>query len=277
MRCARLIPLSERRTRKDTRPAGSVNVSLLGAEAAEDGERIRRLDRTDDLSARTDFAVQASRKRVGVVAARGADDEVLEAPLRLVALGAEGLRELPRLLSGGALHPHLPRGEATTELFRFPRLAGLVVPAVLVVEPVLDLAGARLGAVRAKLRFDDPEGLLGFCVAVRVDEDRVVAARDREPSRSEILRELARLGVELAGESLEEAGRVLLLFDLDPDPPVVFGHVASSLVCAGGLARAVRAGGGALRGGGGARSRRAATRTARERGLGGGAIAPHGR
>jgi hypothetical protein len=56
---------------------------------------------------------------------------------------------------------------------------------------VLDRAGARLDAVRAELRLDDRVGLLRRCASRGVDEDRLAVARDREPVRLEVARELA--------------------------------------------------------------------------------------
>ena len=135
-----------------------------------------------------------------------ADDEVLGAPLGLVALGLELLGELARRLGRSALDAHLPRGEAAVELLLLPRLAGrLVVPAVFLVDPVLDPARARLDAVLAELGLDDRVRLLGCRVGCGVDEDRVVVARDREPLRLQLVRELARLDAEVAGEPVEEA------------------------------------------------------------------------
>jgi len=116
----------------------------------------------DDLAARLDLAVEALREGVGIFSRSGADDEVAEAALRLVALGFELLRELASLLAGRALDPHLPRCKAAVELFLFPGLARrLVVPPILFVDPVLDPARLRLDAVLAQLRLDDRVGALG--------------------------------------------------------------------------------------------------------------------
>src|SRR5262249_19548033 len=146
---------------------------------------------------------------------------VLEAALGLVALGLELIGELVRLLAGRALDPHLPRSVAAVELLLLPGLAlRLVVPAVLLVEPVLDPALARLDAVRAQLRLDDRVRALGGRTRRGVDENRLVVARDRELLRLELLRELARLGVEIPRQPFEKPGRVLLFLDLDPDAPV---------------------------------------------------------
>ena len=154
---------------------------------------LRRLDLVDELAARLDLAVDALGQRVCVLAARGSDDEVLGAPLGLVALGLELVGELARRLVRSALDAHLPRGEAAVELFLLPGLAGrLVVPAVLLVEPVLDPARARLDPVLAEHGLDDRVRLLGRGAGRRVDVDRVVVARDRESLGLEVVRELAR-------------------------------------------------------------------------------------
>src|SRR5439155_11418638 len=99
---------------------------------------------------------------------------------------------------------HLPRGEAALELFLLPRLARrLVVPAILLVEPVLDPARARREALLAELDFHDVVGELRFGSARCVDEDGVAVTRDREAARCQVLGELARLGVEIPSEPLE--------------------------------------------------------------------------
>src|SRR5207342_3731498 len=162
---------------------------------------------------------------VCVFAGRGADDQVLGAPLRLVALGLERFGERVRLLAGRTLDAHLPGSETAVELLLLPRLARrLVVPAILLVEPVLDLARLRLDAVRAKLGLDHEQSLLGRRACGGVDVDGAAVARDREAVRLESLCELACLFVEVAGEPVEEAGSVLLFVDLDRDAPVVVRH-----------------------------------------------------
>src|SRR6476646_195399 len=257
-------------------PESSMWLELLAAQAAEDGERIARLDLIDELAARLDLAVQAGCQGVGILAARGADDEVVEAPLGHVTLGLELIRKLTGLLARSALDAHLPRGEATLELFLLPRLARrLVVPAVLLVEPMLDPARSRLHAVLAQLRLDERVSLLGRRAGGRVDVDGVVVARDREPVSLQVVSELTRLGAEVACKPVEEAGGVLLFLDLDPDAPVVVRH-RLSLVCTDGLARALRARRGALRSRRDAGARRAPAGAARELGLGGGTLAADG-
>ena len=170
--------------------------------------------------------MEAGRQRVRVLTARGADDEVLEASLGLVALGFEPLGEVVRLLAGGTFDAHLPRSEAAVELFLLPRLArGLGVPAVLLVDPVLDAARPRVDAVLAELGLDHRVRALGFGTGRGVDEDGVGVVGDREPVRLQFFRELARFRAEVAREAVEQAGRVFLFLDLDPDAPVVVPHV----------------------------------------------------
>ena len=94
---------------------------------------------------------------------------------RLVALRLELRRELLGFLARAALDAHLPRREALVELLLLPRLGRrFVVPALLGVEPVLDLARLRLDAVRAQLGLDDGLRLLGVGLRAAVDEDRLV-------------------------------------------------------------------------------------------------------
>src|SRR5437868_3441015 len=277
MRCALLIPLCERRNGKNTLPAGSVNVGLA-TEPAEDGEGVGAARLVDQLAAGLDLAVEPGGQRVRVLAGRSADDEVLETAFGLVPLRLETVGEIPRLLPRRAFDAHLPRRKAAFELFFLPRLARrLVVPPILLVEPVLDPARPCLDPALGELGLDHLVGLLRFGASVGIDEESVVVARDREAPLLQLLGQLARLRAELACQPLEQPRGVLLFLDLNTDAPVVFGHVLSSLVCAGGLARAVRARGGAVLGGGGPRARRAATGAARERGVGCRAVAVGGR
>src|ERR1700760_2821971 len=91
-RCAALGSYSPGRAAhaKNTPSRGFVNVSLA-AESAEDREpavpRARVPRCRYALAAGLDVAVETLRERVGVLAGGRADDEVLEPPLRLVALG----------------------------------------------------------------------------------------------------------------------------------------------------------------------------------------------
>src|SRR5215468_2376792 len=276
MRCARLIPLGGAAHTEEYHSARRFSQRGLQTQAAEDGERVPGLGLQDDLSAGLDLAVEAGRKRVRVLAGGSADDEVVEAPLGLVALGLESAGKLVGLFARRTLDAHLPRCIAALELLLFPRLARrLIVPAVLLVEPVLDLTRPRFDAVRAKLRLHDCVRALCFGASPGVDEHCGAVARDDEPSGLELVRELPRLLVEVTAEPVEQPRGVFLFLDVDPDAPVVVGH-ASSLVCARGLARAVRARRGALRGRGDAGARRAPAGAARELGVGGRALAAHG-
>src|SRR5207302_5236144 len=192
-----------------------------GAEAAEDREGVLGSRFPDELAARLDLTVQARRERVGVLLRGGADDEVVEAAHRVVPLALERLRQGLRLVTRGALDPDLPRRVAAIELLLFPRLAGrLVVPPLLVLEPVLD-AGRMCGAAEAaQLGLDHAVGALGLRLRRGVDEDLVAVPRDCEPALLQLARELARLLVEIGAEPVEQAAGMRLL-DLDADAPVV--------------------------------------------------------
>src|SRR5262249_29710972 len=162
-------------------------------QASKDPEKeaLLRQSFVDELATRLDLAVKSGSKRVGVLFACRADDEVPEASLGLVPLGREPLGELARLLPRGTFDTHLPRRVAVLELFLLPRLTRwLVIPAVLLVEPVLDLAGARLDAAFAQLRIDDGVRLLGCGEGSGVDEDRLAVAGNGEPAVLQLLGEL---------------------------------------------------------------------------------------
>jgi hypothetical protein len=141
------------------------------AHSPEDRKRIVRLGLPDQVAARLHLAVKPRCERVGVLAGGGADDQVAPVADRVVALLFQLLGEVAGSLAGAAVDAYLPRREAVRELLLFPRLARrLVVPALLVLEPVLD-------PVRAA---DERARALRLCVRVRVDEDVVAVARDRE-------------------------------------------------------------------------------------------------
>src|SRR3954447_16248186 len=84
-------------------PALPVRQRGLLTQAAEDGERVGGLDFVDQLTAGLDLAVQARGQGVGAVATGCAEDEVLAAPLGLVAPSVEPFRELAGLLPRSAL------------------------------------------------------------------------------------------------------------------------------------------------------------------------------
>jgi hypothetical protein len=131
--------------------------------------------------------VEARCQCVRVFAAGGTDDEVLEAAFGPVALSLEAVGELSCLLAGLTLDANLPRREPAVELFLLPRPARrLVVPAVLLVEPVLDPARPRLDAVLAELRLDDFQRLLRLGASVGVDEDCFAVAGDGETPLSQL-------------------------------------------------------------------------------------------
>src|SRR5947209_16364630 len=105
------MPLGERR-RERIPPAGvssTCEFLLLEAEAAENGEGVGRLDLPDEVAAGLYFAVDARGEGLGVLLARRADDQVVEAALGPVALLLETIRQLGRVLVRAAFHAHLPR------------------------------------------------------------------------------------------------------------------------------------------------------------------------
>ena len=232
---ARRFPWASGARRKHTPSARRVNRPERTRRASARGRGRRRRERVarrrlpDDLAAGLDRAVQAGGERVGLVAARDAGDQIAEAGARAGSPRREPLGKLARLPVGAALHAHLPGRVAALDLLLFPCLARrLVVPALLVGEPVLDPARPRLDPVLAQRRADHGIGLLGLVARGRVDEDRVAVAGDGEAPFLQLARQLAGLAAELGARSRQQARGVARLVDLDPDAPVV-GHVRSSL------------------------------------------------
>src|SRR4051812_15920270 len=165
---ARESPVASRAWRSIA-PVAGASTGLLGAHAAEDGERVARGGLPDQLPARLDLAVQAGGQGVGVLAGRGADDQ--EAPVAdgPVALVLERLGERVRPLARAQVDAHFPRRVAVVELLLLPRLARwLVVPPLLVLEPAVD----------PRLAADQLPGAQRLRVRVRVDEDVVAVAGD---------------------------------------------------------------------------------------------------
>ena len=119
----------------------------LAAQAAEDGKGVLRHDLPDELAACLDLAVDALGEGLGLLAGPRAHDDVRPAPYDVVAVRLQLVCESVGLVMRGALHTHFPGGEAAgNELLLDVRLVGLRVPAVLLVEPVLedDLVGVML-------------------------------------------------------------------------------------------------------------------------------------
>ena len=128
------------------------------------------------------------------------------------------------LVVRGALHAHFPGGEAAGhELLLDVRLVGLRVPAVVLVEPVLEDDLCRRDARLFELRFDNRARLLGIGSRGCVDEDRVSVVRHGQAVERQLLRQLLRARADVDAQPLEEATG-LLLVELDADAPVVAGH-----------------------------------------------------
>ena len=164
------------------------------AHAAEDGEGILGPGLPDELAARLDLPVQAGREGVRILARGRADDQVAPMADRVVPLPFELLGEGGGGMARAAVDAHLPGGVTVLELLLFPRLARrLVVPALFVVEPVLD-------PVRAA---DDRARPLRVRVCVRVDEDVVAVARDREAAAAFCGRQLCEQRARVGGGQME--------------------------------------------------------------------------
>ena len=104
---------------------------------------------------------EALRERVGILARRGTDDQVRPLADGLVSLALERLLQLNRLVARATLDPNLPRGVALLGDLFFPGLVrGLVVPALLVCEPVLDAARRGDDGVMLELGEDHGMGVL---------------------------------------------------------------------------------------------------------------------
>src|SRR5438067_2434529 len=180
------------------------------ADAAEDHERILRHRLPDELRARLDLAVEAGGELLGLLAGRGARDDVAEPARDAVALGIELGRELRGLVARPALDVHLPGRTAFREQLLLGRGSGrLVVPPLLFVEPMLDRPDVGLEPFGRELGLDDRSRALRFEAGRGVDEDLVPVVRDDELPTLERPNQLVRLGVELEAEPGEEPVRVL--------------------------------------------------------------------
>src|SRR5205085_6238397 len=115
------------RTREPPWASRCPSIPLLAPETAENRERVARLDLVDELAARLNLPVDATGELDGFVAVLGPGDHVRERPRDAVALLAELLGELVRLVEVLALDPHLPRRIAAAEEVLFDiRLRRLV-------------------------------------------------------------------------------------------------------------------------------------------------------
>src|SRR5204863_865383 len=149
-------------------------------EAAKYRKRVLRQSFVDELAARFGLAVQPS-CQLATRALRGSADEDVGVPAdNAVAFGGQLVRERLRLVWRVGLEPHFPRREALREdiLLGLEFLRRLVVPPVLVREPVLDSADACLGAELTELGLNDGVGALGLGPRARVDEQDVLVARN---------------------------------------------------------------------------------------------------
>src|SRR5205085_6259467 len=128
------------------------------------------------------------RELVGLLLGRGTDEEVAKPTYDAVALALEPVGELRRHVVGVELDAHLPGRDPFLEQLLLRRgLARLVVPALLVVEPVLDLADGCLDALRGDLALDDRAGLLRLGRRGGVDEELALVLRDHETPSLELL------------------------------------------------------------------------------------------
>src|SRR5947208_13976040 len=218
-------------TRADSRtPSASRSSSIprraLAAEAAEHRERVAGLDLVDELAAGLDLAVDPARELRGLLAVLGAGDHVREGAGDAVSRGAELVGELPSLVEALALDADLPGRVAALEQVLFDvRLRRLVVPAVLVVEPVLGHEPDGSQAFVLQLLLDDAAGLFGLQSGGGVDEHRVSVLGNGEPLIAQLGGQLIRVALR-EPEPLEQAAGSVLVGQLDPDAPVVGGHQA---------------------------------------------------
>src|SRR5438105_5086253 len=144
-----------RGSRNLTRGKCAARSAGSGAHAAEHRERIAGNRFPDELAAGLGPAVQPRGERVRVFLRRCTDDDVAEAANNGVALSLERVGELAGLVVRTEPDPDLPRRVAAVELLLFPGLAGrLVVPALLVLQPMLDPRRARCAAEAPQLRLD---------------------------------------------------------------------------------------------------------------------------
>src|SRR6478672_1117421 len=196
--------------------------SGVSAEGAEDRERIVRQRLVNELTTGFRHAVEALCQLLGLLLRGGADDHITVSANNAQSLGLELFRELFGLLGRAGVDADLPGGEAVLEHFmlRLVALRLLVVPSVLVREPVLDLAHSAFDVVLAQLGLDDLPRPVGLGPRARVDEQRLVVARNGEPASLEILRQLAGLGAEVEAQPFEQPVGMRVL-EVDPDAPVV--------------------------------------------------------
>src|SRR5262249_30651634 len=176
-------------------------------QSAEDCEGILGQRLVDELPARLSLAVEPLRELLRLVLRRCSDQHVRVSAEHAVPLVLEPTGELFGLVRRSGFDSYLPGRVPVLEdlLLGLELLGRLVVPAVLVGEPVLDRADLCLGALFAKLGLDNRARSLGLVPRTGIDEDRLVVAGDGETPALQLLGELAGLRAEVEPEPLEQA------------------------------------------------------------------------
>ncbi|OLE01689.1 MAG: hypothetical protein AUG91_00650 [Actinobacteria bacterium 13_1_20CM_4_69_9] len=204
--------LSEKGDPANPQGAGRVKQYIgLPPEASEYRKWVGGGDLVDQLAARLHVAVDALGELDGLLAIGRARDDERERPRDVEALGPELVGELVGLAEALALDADLPgRVAAAQEILLDVARVGLVVPALLVVQPAFRDEALRRQALFLQLLLDDAARLLGLHARRRVDEDGVAVARHRKPLLAQLVGEL--LGVAFRhAEPVQEAAGALLV------------------------------------------------------------------
>src|SRR5262249_47562592 len=159
-----------------------LNRRARSAQSAEDCEGILGQGLVDELPACLRLAVEPLRELLRLVLRRCSDQHVRVTAQHAIALVLEPAGELFGLLRRSGFDSSLPGRVPVLEalLLGLELLGRLVVPAVLVGEPVLDRADLRFGALFAELGLDDRARSLGLVPRTGIDEDRLVVPGDGE-------------------------------------------------------------------------------------------------